>query len=130
MTPNTTNAETPMQYLPHAAAAARMPTDELRAHFLAAGLFQPGAVTLRPVDLDRVVLGSAVPLAERHRAAEDHAVEVDRAQRDRARLEQAGDEEVRPQLVGVHARRGGGVGEVVHRVPWVSCLSSRAERGT
>lgn len=53
-----------MHYLPHAAAAARMTTDELRAHFLVTGLFVPGAVTLRPVDLDRVVLGGAVPLAE------------------------------------------------------------------
>ena len=53
-----------MQYLPHAAATARMSTDELRAHFLVTGLFVPGAVTLRPVDLDRVVLGGAVPLAE------------------------------------------------------------------
>ena len=52
-----------MRYLPHAAATARMTTDELRGHFLVGGLFEPGAVTLRPVDLDRVVLGGAVPLA-------------------------------------------------------------------
>lgn len=51
----------PMLYLPHAAAAARMSTDELRAHFLVQGLFVPGAVTLRLVDLDRVILGAAVP---------------------------------------------------------------------
>jgi 4-deoxy-L-threo-5-hexosulose-uronate ketol-isomerase len=50
-----------MHYLPNAAATARMTTDELRASFLVSGLFQPGAVTLRPVDLDRVVLGGAVP---------------------------------------------------------------------
>ena len=53
-----------MHYLPHPAAAARMGTGELRAHFLVEGLFRPGAVTLRPVDLDRVVLGGAVPLAD------------------------------------------------------------------
>lgn len=53
-----------MHYLPHAAATARLTTDELRAHFLVSGLFVPGAVTLRPIDLDRVVLGGAVPLAE------------------------------------------------------------------
>jgi 4-deoxy-L-threo-5-hexosulose-uronate ketol-isomerase len=50
-----------MQYLPHAPAAARMGTEELRAHFLVSGLFAPGAVTLRLVDLDRVILGGAVP---------------------------------------------------------------------
>ncbi len=53
-----------MHYLPHAAATSGMTTDALRAHFLVTGLFHPGAVTLRPVDLDRVVLGGAVPLAE------------------------------------------------------------------
>jgi 4-deoxy-L-threo-5-hexosulose-uronate ketol-isomerase len=51
-----------MHYLPHAAATARMTTDELRAHFLVTGLFVPGEVTLRVVDLDRVVLGGAVPV--------------------------------------------------------------------
>ncbi|HJU67478.1 MAG TPA: 5-dehydro-4-deoxy-D-glucuronate isomerase [Gemmatimonadaceae bacterium] len=41
-----------------------MTTDELRASFLVPDLFQPGQVTLRAVDLDRVVLGGAVPLRE------------------------------------------------------------------
>jgi 4-deoxy-L-threo-5-hexosulose-uronate ketol-isomerase len=50
-----------LHYLPHAPATARMTTDELRAHFLVSDLFRPGAVTLRAVDLDRVVLGGAVP---------------------------------------------------------------------
>jgi 4-deoxy-L-threo-5-hexosulose-uronate ketol-isomerase len=50
-----------MHYLPHAPATARMTTEELRAHFLVSDLFRPGAVTLRPVDLDRVVLGGAMP---------------------------------------------------------------------
>lgn len=53
-----------MHYLPSPAAARRLTTDELRERFLVSGLFQPGAVTLRPVDLDRVVVGGAVPLAE------------------------------------------------------------------
>ena len=38
-----------------------MDTAELRERFLVDGLFQPGRVTLRFVDLDRVVLGGAVP---------------------------------------------------------------------
>ena len=38
-----------------------MDTDELRDRFLLGGLFQPGRVTLRFVDLDRVVIGAAVP---------------------------------------------------------------------
>ena len=50
-----------MQYLPGPEQAKRMTTEELRASFLVQGLFQPGAVTLRHIDLDRVVLGGAVP---------------------------------------------------------------------
>jgi 4-deoxy-L-threo-5-hexosulose-uronate ketol-isomerase len=38
-----------------------MTTEEVRAHFLVTDLFQPGKVTLRAVDLDRVLLGGAVP---------------------------------------------------------------------
>ncbi|MBL0940017.1 MAG: 5-dehydro-4-deoxy-D-glucuronate isomerase [Gemmatimonadaceae bacterium] len=53
-----------MLYLPHAAAAQRMTTDELRAHFLVSDLFVSGAIALRLVDLDRVVLGGVVPLTE------------------------------------------------------------------
>lgn len=37
-------------------------TTELRDSFLIRGLFEPGAIVLRHVDLDRVVLGGAVPL--------------------------------------------------------------------
>ncbi len=48
--------------LPDATRAARMTTEELRADFLVQGLFQPGAITLRRIDLDRVVLGGAVPV--------------------------------------------------------------------
>jgi 4-deoxy-L-threo-5-hexosulose-uronate ketol-isomerase len=50
-----------MHYLPDAVRTARMNTDELREHFLVQGLFVPGTVTLRLIDLDRVVLGGAVP---------------------------------------------------------------------
>jgi len=50
-----------MHTLPDATRARTMTTDELRASFLVEGLFQPGVVTLRLIDLDRVVLGGAVP---------------------------------------------------------------------
>src|SRR4051812_10859749 len=52
-----------MHFLPDAARTARMTTDELRANFLVQGLFVPGQVNLRIVDLDRVVLGGVVPTA-------------------------------------------------------------------
>jgi 4-deoxy-L-threo-5-hexosulose-uronate ketol-isomerase len=42
----------------------RMTTHELRAAFLVDGLFEPGRISLAYVDLDRTVIGSAVPLAE------------------------------------------------------------------
>ena len=51
-----------MHWLPSPTETRRMTTEELRAAFLVRGLFVPGAVTLRHVDLDRVVLGGAVPL--------------------------------------------------------------------
>lgn len=50
-----------MLYLPRPEELARMTTEEVRAAFLITGLFQPGRVTLRAVDLDRVVLGGVVP---------------------------------------------------------------------
>lgn len=56
-----TTHPTGMHYLPGPTEARRMTTDELRAAFLVQDLFQPGAVTLRHIDLDRVVLGGAVP---------------------------------------------------------------------
>jgi 4-deoxy-L-threo-5-hexosulose-uronate ketol-isomerase len=52
---------TVMHWLPSADRARTMTTDELRDRFLIQGLFQPGLVILRLVDLDRVVLGGAVP---------------------------------------------------------------------
>jgi 4-deoxy-L-threo-5-hexosulose-uronate ketol-isomerase len=48
-------------YLPRPEELARMTTEEVRAAFLITDLFQPGRVTLRAVDLDRVVLGGVVP---------------------------------------------------------------------
>jgi 4-deoxy-L-threo-5-hexosulose-uronate ketol-isomerase len=42
----------------------RMTTEELRAAFLVDRLFTPGRIDLAYVDLDRTVIGSAVPLAE------------------------------------------------------------------
>ena len=53
---------TTIHYLPGPAEARRMTTDELRAAFLVQDLFQPGRVALRHIDLDRVVLGGAVPV--------------------------------------------------------------------
>jgi 4-deoxy-L-threo-5-hexosulose-uronate ketol-isomerase len=50
-----------MHYLPDATRIRTMTTEELRASFLVSDLFRPGAITLRAVDLDRVVLGGAVP---------------------------------------------------------------------
>ena len=50
-----------MHYLPGPAEARRMDTAELRDRFLLGGLFVPGEVTIRFVDLDRVVVGGVVP---------------------------------------------------------------------
>src|SRR5215475_8614852 len=52
-----------LQYVPDAQRTKHLTTEELRAGFLVQGLFEPGKITLRHIDLDRVVLGSAVPLA-------------------------------------------------------------------
>ncbi|HEX2209747.1 MAG TPA: 5-dehydro-4-deoxy-D-glucuronate isomerase [Longimicrobium sp.] len=50
-----------MHYLPGPNETRRMETTELRERFLLGGLFVPGEVTIRFVDLDRVVVGGAVP---------------------------------------------------------------------
>src|SRR5580704_6562618 len=42
---------------------AEMMTEELRQNFLVDGLFAPGRVVLNYIDLDRTVVGSAVPMA-------------------------------------------------------------------
>lgn len=51
-----------MRYLPTADTTRRLTTDELRDGFLVSSLFVPGTIVLAHVDLDRVVLGGAVPL--------------------------------------------------------------------
>lgn len=51
-----------MHYLPDAERAKRLTTDELRSGFLVQDLFVPGTIALRHIDLDRVVLGGAVPI--------------------------------------------------------------------
>ena len=43
----------------------RMTTAELRDTFLLEGMFQPGQIDLAYVDLDRTVIGSAVPSSAR-----------------------------------------------------------------
>ena len=52
-----------MRYLPSPAETKRLSPEELRAQFLVEGLFVPGAITLQLIDLDRVIVGAAVPLA-------------------------------------------------------------------
>ncbi|MEO8334963.1 MAG: 5-dehydro-4-deoxy-D-glucuronate isomerase [bacterium] len=53
-----------MRFLPDATRTKTMTTDDLRASFLVEGLFREGEVNLQRVDLDRVVLGGAVPTAK------------------------------------------------------------------
>ncbi|MDP3071868.1 MAG: 5-dehydro-4-deoxy-D-glucuronate isomerase [Opitutaceae bacterium] len=48
-------------HLPTPEATNTLSTEELRARFLLTGLFQPGAVTTRCTDLDRMIAGGAVP---------------------------------------------------------------------
>ena len=47
--------------LPDPERTRRLNTSELRDHFLVDDLFEEGKVTLRFIDLDRVILGGAVP---------------------------------------------------------------------
>src|SRR5438045_3301657 len=51
-----------MRYFPDSAATRTMTTDELRDRFLFADLFRDGQTTLEITDLDRLVVGGAVPL--------------------------------------------------------------------
>ena len=53
-----------MRYLPSPAETQRLTPDQVRAGFLVENLFVPGSITLQLVDLDRVIVGSAVPLAD------------------------------------------------------------------
>ena len=51
-----------MQYFPNAAHARTLTTEELRESFLLTGLFTPNKVNIRITDLDRAVIGGAVPV--------------------------------------------------------------------
>ena len=50
-----------LHYFPRPEAANKLSTEELRSRFLIGGLFQPGAVTAHYTDLDRMIVGAAVP---------------------------------------------------------------------
>ncbi len=51
-----------MRFLPDARTAATLNTNDLRASFLVRDIFAPGTITLELVDLDRVIVGGAVPV--------------------------------------------------------------------
>ena len=59
-----TTTQRPMRYLPTPEHAARLTTAELRAAFLVGGLFENDRVVLQHIDLDRVVLGGAMPTTQ------------------------------------------------------------------
>lgn len=48
-------------YFPTPEATNTLPTDELRARFLLGGLFRPGEITAHYTDLDRMIVGAALP---------------------------------------------------------------------
>lgn len=50
-----------MHYFPDSATARSLSTEELRSRFLFTELFEPGKVVLNVTDLDRLVVGGAVP---------------------------------------------------------------------
>jgi 4-deoxy-L-threo-5-hexosulose-uronate ketol-isomerase len=52
-----------LHYFPSPEATNTLSTEALRERFLIAGLFQPGALTAHYTDLDRMVVGAAVPAA-------------------------------------------------------------------
>src|SRR5512140_2206509 len=52
-----------MRYLPSPNETRGLSTDQLRAAFLVEDLFIPDEVILRGLDLDRVILGGAVPIS-------------------------------------------------------------------
>lgn len=58
----TTGIHTLMHYFPDPVTARTLPTEGLRSRFLLSGLFDPGQVVVRVTDLDRAVIGGAVPL--------------------------------------------------------------------
>ena len=50
-----------LHYFPTPAATNTLSTEQLRETFLLGGLFQPGAVNAHYTDLDRMIVGAAVP---------------------------------------------------------------------
>ena len=56
-----TPTQRPMRYLPTPEHTARLTTAELRDAFLVGGLFEKDRIVLEHIDLDRVVLGGALP---------------------------------------------------------------------
>jgi 4-deoxy-L-threo-5-hexosulose-uronate ketol-isomerase len=50
-----------LHYFPTPEATNTLSTDELRSRFLIGGLFQPGSVTAHYTDLDRMIVGAAIP---------------------------------------------------------------------
>src|SRR5581483_8066790 len=50
-----------LHYFPSPEATNTLSTEELRARFMISGMFQPGAVTAHYTDLDRMIVGAAVP---------------------------------------------------------------------
>jgi 4-deoxy-L-threo-5-hexosulose-uronate ketol-isomerase len=52
-----------LHYFPAPAATNTLSTDQLRDAFLIGGLFQPGTVVAHYTDLDRMIVGGAVPTA-------------------------------------------------------------------
>jgi len=54
-----------------------MTTAELRETFLIGDLFQPGRIEMRYVDLDRTVIGSAVPTGKTLKLETDYVLKAD-----------------------------------------------------
>jgi 4-deoxy-L-threo-5-hexosulose-uronate ketol-isomerase len=52
-----------LHYFPSPAATNTLGTEELRAQFMVTELFQPGQITAHYTDLDRMIVGGAVPTA-------------------------------------------------------------------
>jgi 4-deoxy-L-threo-5-hexosulose-uronate ketol-isomerase len=50
-----------LHYFPSPEQTNTLSTEELRSRFMVGGLFQPGAVTAHYTDLDRMIVGAAVP---------------------------------------------------------------------
>lgn len=66
-----------MRYMPSAQQVSRMNTDELRSTFLIEDLFQPDKLVLHAIDLDRVIIGSAVPVKGRMALVAPEAIAAD-----------------------------------------------------